>query len=167
MESGFFRSSEIKISGSLGLCKINHISSPATCTRKPWAKHRKECSQKNTNKGKENLKREFLFLTYGKDKVSILDRSFSPKVCSLYSSCINYFCLQCEKYTWIDKIQTVPTHWINNEEERQSASKSYITNSYWFIQSLLYSLQNHSNKYVHIQYDILFILMGLFSHQSM
>lgn len=35
------------------------------------------------------------------------------------------------------------------------------------MQSLLYSLQHHSNKYVHIQYEILLILMWLFSHQSM
>lgn len=64
----------------------------------------KENLQKNTNKGKGNLNRKMLvccflgFFTYGKDKVRILDISFSPSARHLYSQYISDFCLHQEKY---------------------------------------------------------------------
>lgn len=55
MQCGTFSSTEMKVSGSLGLCKINHVTSPcfprpAVHATKPWAKHVKEKKKKTTAK---------------------------------------------------------------------------------------------------------------------
>jgi len=109
MQHGIFCSSEMRKSDFLGLCKTNHIASPcfpcpATSAPKTKAKHLKENLQKNTSKGKGNLNKEIIiiiFFTYGKDKVSILDISFSPSACNLYSQYVSDFCLHQEKYMWL------------------------------------------------------------------
>lgn len=111
MESGIFCSSKIKVSGSLGLRKINNIPLHAMCTPKPWAKHGKGHSQKNTNKGKENLKREIILLVFyvWQRQGQHLGQIFLSQ--SMYSWCISDFCLQLGKKKDTDSSQTLNKQW--------------------------------------------------------